>query len=112
MPLPQPTEFRAQARLLDFLRQSDEPGLINLAAGVPSLDALPTAELREATVTVMEHDGPSAFAYHHPEGDHALRECLAERLCRRGAELTGSQILTTTGCTQALHVMLAVTVQL
>ena len=45
---PDPQTFLAAGRLIDFMRQADEPGLINLAAGVPSLDALPAAELSAA----------------------------------------------------------------
>src|SRR6188472_3057419 len=103
----EPITFRAQGRLVDFMRQADERGLINLAAGVPGLDSLPTEELCEAFTRVFVDEGAALFAYHHPEGDHDLREHLAGRLRRRGASVTGKQLLTVTGCTQALHVMLS-----
>ena len=51
------------------------------------------------------------FAYHHPEGDRALREHLAARLNARGAELRGDQLVTVTGCTQGLQLLLSVLVQ-
>jgi len=107
-----PFTFRAQARLLDFMRQAGEPGLINLAAGVPGLDALPFEALREATQAALAADGPAIFAYHHPEGDHALRDLLAARLAARGVEgLKGADLVTTTGCTQALQGMLSILVK-
>ncbi len=93
------------------MRQANEPGLINLAAGIPGLDALPTEALREAFGRAMADEGAALFAYHHPAGDHRLRELLAAQLERRGARVQGDQILTTTGCTQALHVMLSVLVR-
>jgi DNA-binding transcriptional MocR family regulator len=108
MQIPQPFPFTASARLVDFMRQADEPGLINLAAGVPGLDALPAEALREAFARALATEGPAMFAYHHPEGDHALREQLAARLCRRGAQVRGPQLMTTTGCTQGLHVLLSI----
>ena len=107
----EPLQFRAAARLVDFMRQADEPGLINLAAGVPGLDSLPAEALREAFARAFEHEGAKMFAYHHPEGDHGLRELLAARLNARGASLKGSQLVTVTGCTQGLSVLLSLLVQ-
>ncbi len=104
----EPFPFRAAGRLIDFMRQADEPGLINLAAGVPGLETLPAAALTEAFTRAHARDGAAMFAYHHPEGDHALREVLATRLQARGAAVAGRQLVTVTGCTQALHVMLSV----
>src|ERR1700679_617334 len=100
-----PHPFRATGRLVDFMRQADEPGLINLAAGVPGLDALPAQALSAAFTRAFEKEGAGLFAYHHPEGDHALREHLAERLRARGAQVAGKQLITVTGCTQGLQLM-------
>ena len=107
----EPHPFRAAGRLIDFMRQADEPGLINFAAGVPGLDALPVEELRAAFARGFEREGAKMLAYHHPEGDHALREQLAARLKARGANLTGQQLVTVTGCTQGLQVMLSILVK-
>ena len=107
----EPQTFRAAGRLIDFMRQADEPGLINLAAGVPGLDALPADELRAAFNRGCEREGAKMFAYHHPEGDRALREHLAARLNARGANLRGEQLVTVTGCTQALQLLLSVLVK-
>lgn len=107
----EPQTFRAAGRLIDFMRQADEPGLINLAAGVPSLDALPSDELRAAFNRGCEREGAELFAYHHPEGDRPLRAHLAARLNARGASLRGEQLVTVTGCTQGLQLMLSVLVQ-
>jgi DNA-binding transcriptional MocR family regulator len=108
----EPFSFQAPARLLDFMRQADQPGLINLAAGVPGLDALPFPALRESTEAALATDGASMFAYHHPEGDHELRALCAERLRSRGVQgIEANQIVTTTGCSQALQGMLSVMVK-
>jgi DNA-binding transcriptional MocR family regulator len=107
----EPFPFKAPARLVDFMRQADRPGLTNLAAGVPGLDALPFEALREAVLEMLEKDGASAFAYHHPEGDHTLRELLSNRLLQRSVSVDSNGIVVTTGCTQALQGMLSVLVQ-
>ncbi|MEY5026166.1 MAG: hypothetical protein RLZZ244_1694 [Verrucomicrobiota bacterium] len=107
-----PRPFLAKARLLDFMRQADQSGLINLAAGVPGLDALPDAALRQAFQAALEKDGAAVWAYHHPEGDLALRHQLALRLQSRGvSHVRPEHLITTTGCTQALHILLSLMVQ-
>jgi DNA-binding transcriptional MocR family regulator len=106
----EPFLFPAPARLVDFMRQADNPRLINFAAGVPGLDALPFANLRSAMEAAFESDGASMFSYHHPEGDPALRALCATRLQSRGVEEVGS-LVTTSGCTQALAVMLSILVR-
>lgn len=107
----EPTPITSCARLLDFMREADRPGLINLAAGVPGLDALPQPALAAATQRALERDGARLFAYHHPEGDLELRELVAERLQMRGVVAQGKGIVVVTGCTQALQLMLSITVQ-
>ena len=107
----EPHKFRAAGRLVDFMRQADEPGLINFAAGVPGLEALPVAELRAAFTRAMEKEGARMFAYQHPEGDHALRELIAARLATRGARVRGAQLVTATGCTQGVQILLSILVK-
>lgn len=106
----EPFLFPAPARLVDFMRQADDPSLINFAAGVPGLDALPFEALRDAMNAVIESDGAPIFAYHHPEGDPALRALCAERLGVRGVRDVGA-VVTASGCTQALQVMLSILVR-
>ncbi len=102
-----PFSFRPPGRLLDFMREAGDPRLINLAAGVPSPDLLPTSHLADAFSQGLRNDGGAMFAYHEPEGDPALREILAIRLGLRGIEVRSDGIVTTTGCTQALQLALA-----
>jgi len=107
----EPRPFRAAGRLVDFMRQADEPGLINFAAGVPGLDSLPTEELQAAFMRAFSHDGAKMFAYHHPEGDHALREQLAARLQTRGAKVRGPELVTVTGCTQGVQLLISILIK-
>jgi len=43
-----PYKFAPRARLLEFMRQAGNPSLINLAAGLPSVDCVPKAALKQA----------------------------------------------------------------
>ena len=107
----EPFTFQAAGRLVDFMRQASEPGLNNLAAGIPSPESLPTEELAAAFQRAFSDDGDNLFAYHHPDGDHRLRELLAERMRRNSACVQVKDILTVTGCQQALQLMLSVLVK-
>ena len=107
----EPFQFSPPGRLIDFMRQAGEPGLINLAAGVPGLESLPADALQAALGRAFAEEGPTIFAYHHPEGDPMLRELLADRLRARGASIADSQLFTVTGCQQGLQLLLNVLVQ-
>jgi DNA-binding transcriptional MocR family regulator len=101
-----PYKFTPQARLLDFMRQAGKPNLINLAAGLPSVDCVPKADLRRAFDAAFDEEPDVALGYHTPDGDYLLREQIAARLNSRGIKTTADELVTTTGCTQALHGMI------
>lgn len=99
-------------RLLDFMRQADDPRLINLAAGIPAPEHLPVGELHAAVERVLASGGPRVFAYQAPEGDWGLRTCWTRRLVQRGCEkVEEDRPLICTGCTQALHLALSCSVR-
>jgi len=102
-PMNAPFTFSPPGRLIDFMREAGEPGLINLAAGVPGTESLPAQELSEAIARGYATDGAAMFAYHYPDGDTRLRALLAERLRSRSADVKAEQVLTVTGCQQGLQ---------
>src|SRR5271165_6340019 len=106
-----PYKFVPQARLLEFMRQAGNPNLINLAAGLPSVDCVPKAALKRAFDAAFSEEPNVALGYHTPDGDYALREKIAERLTRRGISVTPEEMVMTTGCTQALHGMIRLLAQ-
>jgi DNA-binding transcriptional MocR family regulator len=101
-----PYQFSPRARLLDFMRQAGNPNLINLAAGLPSVDCVPKAALKRAFDAALVGEADVALGYHTPDGDYALREMIAERFARRGISVSADEMVITTGCTQALHGMI------
>jgi DNA-binding transcriptional MocR family regulator len=101
-----PYKFAPRARLLDFMRQAGNPNLINLAAGLPSVDCVPKAALKRAFDLAFIEEADVALGYHTPDGDYALRAKIAERFARRGISVTPDEMVITTGCTQALHGMI------
>jgi DNA-binding transcriptional MocR family regulator len=106
-----PYKFAPRARLLEFMRQAGNPNLINLAAGLPSVDCVPKAALKRAFDAAFAEEPDVALGYHTPDGDYALRAKIAERFARRGVSVTPEQMVITTGCTQALHGMIRLLAQ-
>jgi DNA-binding transcriptional MocR family regulator len=88
------------------MRQAGNPNLINLAAGLPSVDCVPKEALKCAFDTAFDDEPDVALGYHTPEGDYPLREMIAERFARRGISVTANDLVITTGCSQALHGMI------
>jgi 2-aminoadipate transaminase len=106
-----PYTFTPRARLLDFMRQAGNPNLINLAAGLPSTECVPKADLKRAFDAALLEETDVALGYHTPDGDYLLREKIAERFSRRGIQVTADDLVITTGCTQALHGMIRLLAQ-
>jgi 2-aminoadipate transaminase len=101
-----PYAFRPRGRLLDFMRQVGNPDLINLAAGLPSVECVPKAALEDAFAETLRVNADEALGYHTPDGDLRLREILVERFRQRGIQTAVDKMVITTGCTQALHGMI------
>jgi len=95
--MPQPS-----LRLLDLMRQTEDPKVINLAAGIPSPDFLPLDALKSALEGEMQSRAREMFSYHRPEGAAPLREAIRDYLKIRGVSVTPEEVLVTTGCSGAL----------
>jgi len=93
-------------RLLDLMRQTEDPHVINLAAGIPSADFLPLDALRTALEGELASRAREMFSYHRPEGASLLREAIRDYLGVRGVGVQPDQILVTTGCSGALATMM------
>jgi DNA-binding transcriptional MocR family regulator len=106
-----PYKFAPRARLLEFMRQTGVPNLINLAAGLPSVDCVPKAALKRAFDAAFIEEPDVALGYHTPDGDYGLREMIAARFAGRGISVTAEEMVITTGCTQALHGMIRLLAQ-
>lgn len=107
-----PFSFSAQGSLLDAMREAYGGDLINLAAGVPSPAVLPDEHLHAAYERARQKDGNAVWAYHHPEGDPGLKDALAQLLRERGvAAARGEDLLTVTGCSQGLNLLVSILVQ-
>ena len=93
-------------RLLDLMRQTEDPHVINLAAGIPSADFLPLDALKSAMEGELASRAREMFSYHRPEGAALLRDAIRDYLSVRGVNVQSDQVLVTTGCSGALATMM------
>ena len=93
---------QAPLRLLDLMRQTEDPNVINLAAGIPSPDFLPLDALRAALEGEVQARAREMFSYHRPEGATPLREAIRDYCALRGIRVSPEEVLVTTGCSGAL----------
>ncbi len=94
-------------RLLDLMRQTEDPNVINLAAGIPSSDFLPMDALKTALEGEIQSRAREMFSYHRPEGAGILREAIRDYLAIRGVRTNSEEVLVTTGCSGALSTMMS-----
>ncbi len=77
-----------------------QPGVLSLAGGLPAAQTFPLGALARA----LAGAGRDALQYDWPEGRQAIREFVAARLQRRGANVEADEVLITSGAQQALDI--------
>lgn len=82
--------------------------ILSLGGALPAPELFPRKELADAFHRAMRDPACHALQYDWPEGQGRLRRWVAERLQRRGAEVTEADVIITADAQQAL----ALTVQL
>ena len=88
------------------LRATNDPRLLNMSVAVPGHELLPTRAIERALGQVLrQHPGTSAN-YDTPPGCPPLRVEIARRALEAGAALAPSDILLTTGGTEAVNLCL------
>ena len=91
--------------LRELLKVAEQPGIINLAGGLPSPKTFPIEEIAQATRKVLADDGQGALQYAASEGYGPLREWVADDLRQQGLTVQASQVLITTGSQQGLDLV-------
>ncbi|VVD77551.1 PLP-dependent aminotransferase family protein [Pandoraea terrigena] len=91
--------------LRELLKVAERPDIISFAGGLPSPCALPVERLQAAVQRILQRDAVAALQYGPSEGYLPLRETIAERLSKRGAAVSPSQVLVTTGSQQGLDLV-------
>ena len=89
----------------DLHALTERRDMIILSIGLPALDLVPTALMRDAEQASIAERGPEAFSSGPCEGLIGFRAALAALMDRRGAVCDPEEILVTTGSQQAIDLI-------
>lgn len=89
----------------EILKLTEQPGVRSLAGGLPSPDAFPVEQMREASARVLADAPREALQYASSEGFTPLREWIAARRTAAGHPVHPDQVLITSGSQQGLDLI-------
>src|ERR1041385_7637116 len=80
-----------------------DPDIVQLGAGCPSPELLPSDKLNRALASVARRPSGSTNKYDAPAGNLELRREIARRSLDYGCALSKEEIVATCGCMEALN---------
>ena len=89
----------------EILKVTEQPGVLSLAGGLPSVDTFPVEAIAQACQKVLTEAPHAALQYAASEGFAPLREWVAHHLGQQGMRLAPDQVLITTGSQQGLDLV-------
>src|SRR5574342_446093 len=98
-----PTPWEGIIRDLHALTERKD--MIILSIGLPALELIPTALMRDAEQAIIAERGPEAFSSGPCEGLIGFRAALAALMAQRGAPCDPEEILVTSGSQQAIDLI-------
>jgi DNA-binding transcriptional MocR family regulator len=101
-----PVNVSVSALAMKLLKASRDPQVLQLAVAAPHPDFLPVKSLNRILARLARNDDGSGFCYDFPPGSPALRVQIARRALAAGMTLAPDDIVTTSGCQEALSLSL------
>jgi 2-aminoadipate transaminase len=95
----------------EILKVTERPEVISFAGGLPSPATFPVDRIQAACNSILSNDPKPALQYGPTEGYLPLREWIAARCSRDGANVSAANVLVTTGSQQALDLIAKVLVE-
>ncbi|OGC76014.1 MAG: hypothetical protein A2Z27_05485 [candidate division Zixibacteria bacterium RBG_16_50_21] len=89
----------------ELLKLTEHADIISFAGGLPAPELFPVEGIRRACQDVLEHYGPKALQYSISSGIHEIRIFLADRLKKRGIEVSEDNFIITGGSQQGLDII-------
>lgn len=108
-PEPDPTQVSLRELVMLVLRDTYNPDLVQLGTAVPDPDLLPTDKLNRILARLAREVGPIANQIIFPPGCEALRVQTSQRMVAAGCSLSPAEIVTTSGCSEAIELCLRAT---
>lgn len=110
-PQAKPSTVSVGELAMSVLRASSQPNVIQLGVASPDPSFLPVRALNRITASIARRDDDRAMRYDFPPGNRALRVQIARRMAAVGCDVSPDDIVTTSGCQEALRLCLRVAAQ-
>ncbi|MEW6332211.1 MAG: GntR family transcriptional regulator, partial [Pseudomonadota bacterium] len=101
-----PTAVSVSALALKVLRASRDPEVLQLGVAAPHPSLLPTRILNGILARIARRNTEKGDGYDFPPGSPELRRQIARRALDAGCTLSPEDIVTTSGCQEALSLCL------
>ncbi len=105
-PEPDPAQVSMRDLVLMVLHDAMKPDLIPFGAAYPNPALLATTKLNRLQTAIARKLGDRLGEYEIPPGCEALRVQIAQRAVATGCNLAPGEIVTTTGCAEAISLCL------
>jgi DNA-binding transcriptional MocR family regulator len=96
---------------LNILKAVRDPGLVALGTAIPSPELLPLQQLNRMMAAIGRRDSSAGNSYDVPPGAPQLRMQVARLALDYGCLLSPDEIVSTTGCQEALNLCLRAVAQ-
>jgi DNA-binding transcriptional MocR family regulator len=105
-PQQDPTLVSVRELVMMVLKDSTNPGLIQLGAAIPNTELVIPTKLNRIMTSISRQTEHQYNTYDIPPGNEALRIQIAQRAVGIGCNLTHADIVTTSGCLEAFTLSL------
>ena len=87
---------------LKVMRDTLDPGLVQLGGAIPNPALLPGEKLGRMMAAEVRRNGPASVSYAMPPGLDKLRRQIAGRLVEAGCVVSPDEVVITAGCVEAV----------
>jgi len=108
-PALKPTNVSNSEISLSILKAANRPGIIPLGAAITNPDFLPIDRLNRMLASTIRRHPVQSVSYDMPPGCERLRQQIARRSLTTGCSIAPEEIVTTSGCLEAVHLALRAT---
>lgn len=99
------TKEMKASEVRELLKLLQNPGMISFAGGFPNPETFPIELVRLIADEILRRDGARALQYGVTEGYAPLREAVADRMRKKGMDVSKENIMITSGSQQVIDLM-------
>ena len=93
------------SEIRELLKLTENPNIISFAGGLPDPKAFPLDKIKEIVNRLLDEKGGQILQYGTTEGVTELRKAIADRMNKKGMDITYKNVLITAGSQQALDLI-------